>query len=75
MADIVDHANHLAEIDRLIAINNVPRPATKSSICLNCGEPLTARFNFCDSDCRDDHERLTAAQSRSPAIPFSVDRE
>ena len=33
-----------------------PRLRAKGS-CYNCEEPLEAGHLFCDSDCRDDHEK------------------
>ena len=75
MADLIDRANQLAEIDRLIAIQAVPRPSARSAVCLNCGEDLKDRFNFCDVECRDDHERTVAAGRRSPHIAFSLDKD
>lgn len=57
MADIIDEANQRAEIARLAAISNIPKPLNrKATSCLNCGEALVDRFNFCDLDCREDYE-------------------
>lgn len=70
MADIIDEANYLAEIARVAAISNVPRPsALRSTVCLNCDEPLIERFNFCDPDCRTDYE----LRSRMRSIPVDLD--
>jgi hypothetical protein len=57
MSDLIDEANHRAEIARLAAISNIPRPSNiRSTKCLNCQEPLKKRYNFCDLDCRSDYE-------------------
>lgn len=64
MADIIDEANYRAEIARVAAISNVPRPnPVRSRSCLNCDEPLTDRFNFCDTDCRTDYELRSQRKS------------
>lgn len=32
--------------------------------CRNCGERCLPQAVYCDADCRDDHERVLAAQRR-----------
>lgn len=56
MSDLIDDANYVAEVMRLAALANVPKPKPPSTVCLNCEEPLFKRFNFCDIDCRNDWE-------------------
>ncbi len=66
MADIIDEANQRAEIARLAAISNIPKPLNrKATRCLNCAEPLKKRFNFCDPDCRQDYEMRSRQTRRS----------
>jgi hypothetical protein len=35
---------------------------------LNCEAPLAGGLRWCDSDCRDDYERLVRAQLRAPPV-------
>lgn len=72
MSDLIDEANHRAEIARLAAISNIPRPTNmRSTKCLNCDEPLKKRYNFCDLDCRSDYE----LRRKSKFSPFPFDAE
>ena len=32
--------------------------------CHNCHEPLAEPLRFCDSDCRDDHEKIKRSRSQ-----------
>ena len=61
MPDLADLAQiqweHLDEY-RLKA-RQPPAPEA-TGFCLNCGEPLPPGQRWCDSDCRDDWERLDA---------------
>ena len=36
----------------------------QAGTCRNCGEQCMPRAVYCDSDCRDDHERQLSAQRR-----------
>lgn len=67
MADIIDQASALEDAHRaaaLAAARVVQRP--KSAVCLNCREPLTDRFNFCDPECRDDWQRRLVNNKHEP---------
>jgi hypothetical protein len=66
-ADPVDRAgveqeNILQEQLRL-ARKPVATLAYKGS-CYNCDEPLPEPQRFCDSDCRDDHEKILRSRSQ-----------
>lgn len=32
--------------------------------CLSCGEPLAAGLRFCDTDCRDDYQKINRMRGR-----------
>lgn len=69
MADIVDAASALEELQRNQAIAAARAPAApKSPVCLNCHEKLKKRFNFCDADCRNDWQARTNNRSAAPRI-------
>ena len=68
MGDWIDEAVALQEQMLAVALANRPAPPPPSSICLNCKEPLTARFNYCDADCRDDHVARTGARNRTVRV-------
>ncbi|WP_422451974.1 hypothetical protein [Endozoicomonas sp. ALC066] len=62
MADQVDDANELAELElqaRLSKARRVSKSHQRAvSHCLNCQELLTEKgTRYCDSDCREDHEK------------------
>lgn len=58
MADVIDIANDLAEMERNQAIRDARRATTWLHYvgrCWNCDEPLEEGL-FCDADCASDHE-------------------
>jgi uncharacterized OB-fold protein len=60
MADIVDNANDLTELQHNSRIEQVRQAAKQQQPggrCLNCGEQLNPDQRFCDQDCRDDHQQ------------------
>ena len=67
MSDLADEANDVAAavVERRVqAIRKeaaVQMPAA-SGKCLNCLEPVKSA-RYCDSDCRDDHERRIKRRS------------
>lgn len=64
MADIIDDANDLAEFHLQSALNNkAPEGPGHTGFCLNCDEPLSFPERWCDSDCREDWDRLNKARS------------
>jgi len=68
MGDWIDEAVALQEQLLEAALANRPRPAPSSSTCLNCLEPLTDRVNYCDTDCRDDHQKRTGSRARTLSV-------
>lgn len=61
MADEIDKANDLAEMERVAAIRAI---ATRPSLaycgrCRNCDEPIE-QGAFCDSDCAEDYQKREA---------------
>lgn len=66
MADQFDRASDLEELERLslLALHEKRRAASPESTgsCLYCGEPLEGDLRWCDSECRDDWERLNKWQ-------------
>lgn len=58
MADDIDKANDLAEMERNAAVMAAQRASYLHYCgrCWNCDEPLEEGL-FCDTDCRDDHEQ------------------
>lgn len=66
MADICDTASDAQDIflQQSLAKQRATSVAQKSSPnCLFCEEPIT-EGRFCDSDCRDDYQRLEFARSQ-----------
>lgn len=68
-ADEFDRASALEEAERVSCINEVRNRKTPSLIsvgyCHNCNEELRHPLLFCDEDCADDYELLTAARRRN----------
>lgn len=67
MADQFDRASDIEESYRQQAIasqlNSVSRDRLAvTGKCHNCAEPLKNGGLFCDSDCRDDHQRRLLAK-------------
>jgi hypothetical protein len=59
MSDIADLGAEAAEFQLSLALEKVkttPELTIKGN-CYNCDEPLPSPLRFCDSDCRDDHEK------------------
>ena len=63
--DDIDRAQVREELDRSLAIaaarKNVPQATGK---CHNCAASIPPAALFCDTDCRDDHERYIDARRR-----------
>lgn len=57
MADVIDKANDLAEMERNAAIRDALRATGPhyTGMCWNCSEPLEEGA-FCDPECASDHE-------------------
>lgn len=68
MSDLVDEANELTQRRLDSLLRNRPPPPPESKTCLNCGEALHDRVNFCDADCRDDYEKHRTAKQRNIKI-------
>lgn len=64
MSDEADIAAAQEEAHRMAALNR--RQATLPSVgqCYACGEPVGGSLRFCDTDCREDWERIEAARRR-----------
>jgi len=59
MGDIVDKAEHASNAFFNEALNNKAEEAPEhTGECFNCGEPLAAPMRWCDTDCRDDWEKI-----------------
>lgn len=58
MADVIDKANDLAEMERNAAIRDALRAEWPVYVgrCHNCDEPISEGL-FCDKDCADDHAK------------------
>lgn len=60
MADDADLANDLIELQlqaKLKEATEKPVPENDTEYCLNCGEKLTIKKRWCDSDCMIDYQR------------------
>ncbi|WP_392564356.1 hypothetical protein RHO13_01950 [Orbus wheelerorum] len=59
MADIADSANDISqlEIESILKNRVVEKPAYHQ-VCRYCKKSTPDGYPFCDSDCRDDFERL-----------------
>lgn len=66
MSDIIDDANHQAELALQFQLRNrrTEGPAA-TGFCLFCTTPLSEGARWCDAGCRDDHERATRAAQRN----------
>jgi hypothetical protein len=67
MVDIVDLATDHYERSMTDALNaitaNLHKPVVGNGYCLACGEPIeegSMNPRFCDSDCRDDYDKLVS---------------
>lgn len=61
MADDIDWANNMAQRERdagLAAVRRAPPTLPPTGRCYNCDEGVPAGARFCDSDCRDDYEKM-----------------
>jgi len=59
MADVIDIANDLAEMERNAAIRDAARKSHYLHYCgrcWNCDEPINEGL-YCDRDCADDHSK------------------
>ncbi|RAN44249.1 hypothetical protein RB25_20560 [Herbaspirillum rubrisubalbicans] len=72
MSDYADNAD--SRIYRTIAAGlaaaRCARPLLADFHCHFCDEPIEIELLFCDSDCRDDFERHTAAARRAGKQSF-----
>ena len=51
-------------LEKSIAVRMpVPLPTGR---CLNCDEPVRSPSFYCDSDCRDDHEKEVRLRAANP---------
>lgn len=64
MSDELDQAAALEELERTIALANRKKPQMiYTGECHWCEEPI-AKGHYCDSECREDHEKFLRAQSQ-----------
>ncbi|MCW2477704.1 hypothetical protein [Candidatus Symbiopectobacterium sp. NZEC135] len=61
MADIIDEANDLTDLNIQHALANRKPPMIFTGKCRNCRGDIKAGL-FCDEYCRDDYEKLKRAQ-------------
>jgi hypothetical protein len=68
MADIVDRANDIRdlEIESLINGRASPRIPVGHGRCLYCDERVDPPARWCDADCRDGWEKVKRAQAQRP---------
>lgn len=69
--DIIDQTDEVMEqlqSTRIAEIRAMKPGLIAAGRCHNCAEPLPAGQLFCDADCRDDHEKVTAAKQRNGRI-------
>lgn len=61
MADEVDKANDLAELERMAAIRAITARSEMAYCgrCRNCDEPLE-QGAFCDASCAEDYQKRVA---------------
>jgi hypothetical protein len=64
MADEVDQAQFVEERDRKLALQVRQPELPFTGECHSCREPVSAPRLYCDSYCREDHERELAARRR-----------
>ncbi|GKX40477.1 hypothetical protein SOASR014_42160 [Pectobacterium carotovorum subsp. carotovorum] len=57
MADIIDAANDLTDLNIQHALANRPAPMQFTGKCKYCSETIEVG-NFCDEYCREDFEKL-----------------
>jgi hypothetical protein len=60
MPDLADLAQIQQERLEPLTRRRAPDAPNATGFCLFCGEPLAAGLRWCDTDCRDDWERLDA---------------
>jgi hypothetical protein len=67
MADEIDRANDEAERFLSEALKNARGGPVLLACgqCRYCGEGVAEGLRFCDADCRDDYDRLSAARKRN----------
>lgn len=56
MADIIDEANDLTDLNMQLALANRHIPLQPTGFCRNCDEPISAG-HFCDAECRADFDK------------------
>ena len=56
MADIIDEANELADLNIKHALAKRPIPLPFTGFCRNCNETISAG-HFCDAECRADFDK------------------
>ncbi|RKO74393.1 hypothetical protein C5E04_18930 [Pectobacterium parmentieri] len=56
MADIIDAANDLTDLNIQHALANRPAPLQPTGKCRNCDETINTG-SFCDAECRSDYEK------------------
>lgn len=65
--DEFDKASEFEELRRKIALRTrKPAGPQATGCCLFCGEPLPPGQRWCNSDCRDDWEKIQRAQREAP---------
>ncbi|MEQ9830602.1 hypothetical protein [Pectobacterium versatile] len=57
MADIIDAANDLTDLNIQHALANRPAPMQFTGKCKYCSETIEVG-NFCDEYCREDYEKV-----------------
>jgi hypothetical protein len=65
MPDIADLAQAQNErLDQMTLAVRKPAAPQATGFCLNCGEPLSDGRRWCDTDCRNDWQRMESDQRR-----------
>lgn len=59
MADLIDGASEVAaQFLQSSLTTKRPEGPAPCGFCYNCNEPLAAGLRWCDTDCRDDYEKI-----------------
>lgn len=70
--DWADEASAIEQQTLELALKTRRPVLPTSTRCYNCGEQLTNRVNYCDADCRDDHQQRAQFGTQRR---FSLDRD
>jgi hypothetical protein len=71
--DIIDQANEAAEVFNRSALSQrAPDGPAATGHCLNCDARLAPKQRWCDSNCRDDWQKLERAAAMAPREPDPI---